>query len=131
MTRRSEMKKILIVDDDEGTLKLLETRLTSEKYQVFKASKAKAAIEKAKDIVPDLILMDIMLPDLDGSEAVKLLRKNPATKKIPVIFLSGIVDAAGSESASEITVGDESFEAVGKPVDFNQLLPKIEQAWEE
>ncbi len=116
--------KILIVDDDEGILNLLEKKLVSERYQVFKSICAQDAIAKAKLYLPDLILMDIMLPDLDGPEAIIVLEQDPLTRHIPVIFLSGIItkDITGNTT---IKVSGREYPAIPKPVNIKELLNEI------
>ncbi len=113
--------KIMIVDDDVSILTLLEKRLQKEGYQTIRATSGRDAVSKAKTFMPDLILMDIMLPDIDGAEAFRMIRENGDTKHIPVIFLSGIVDDTGNGRA-QIKVENEVHPAIGKPVDFYLLL---------
>ena len=84
-------KKILTVDDEERIVQLINDILSSKGYDVLTAVSSKEAIRKSKKSSPDLIVMDIMMPDLDGAEAVKLLKEDPSTKDIPILFLSGII----------------------------------------
>lgn len=83
-------KKILVVDDEDDMLVLLEKRLTWACYEVIKASGGYEAVQKAKIWKPDLILLDIMLPDIDGGEVLELLKEDPDTKNIPVVFLTAL-----------------------------------------
>ncbi len=79
---------ILIVDDNEANLLLLDTVLKSEQYQVVQAQDGLEALVKVKETNPDLILLDIMMPNLDGYECCDRLKDNPDTNDIPIIFLS-------------------------------------------
>src|SRR5258706_16362189 len=84
----SVKKKILVIDDDIEIHALMADSFTDE-FEIFSAHNGREGICKAEGILPDLILMDIMMPDLSGSETVKQLGANPRTKSIPVIFVSG------------------------------------------
>jgi len=81
-------KKILIVDDEPDILMLLERRLSQEGYSVIKAQNAKEAIAAARKELPNLILLDIVMPGMDGAKAAEILRNDPLTKDIPVIFVT-------------------------------------------
>ena len=82
------MKKILVVDDQAEVRELVEVTLRSEEFEIIQAKSALEAIEKAKSEKPDLIILDIMMPNFDGIATCKILKRNPITKKIPVIFLT-------------------------------------------
>ncbi len=121
-------KKILIVDDEEEALRLMHKKLAAEGYQVICAKRADDAIEKARAEMPDLILMDIMLPDIDGSEAVKLIQAEPAIKGIPVIFISGILSKEENEEAGlNLKVAGRPYYAFPKPFTPETLIAKIEE----
>ena len=117
-------KKILIVDDDVEILDLLEKKLLSERYQIFKAERADDAINKARLYLPDLILMDLMLPDMDGAEAIMVLEQDPLTRHIPVIFLSGIVSKDSTGNAN-VKVKGRQYRAIPKPINPKELLGEI------
>jgi len=119
-----EPKIILVVEDEEEMLELVEKKLTGEGYQVITSANGKDALEKAQKFIPNLILMDIVLPDTDGAEVVKALQSSTTTQYIPVIFLSGIVGAGESE-APEIKVGDQIYQAIGKPFTSEKLLSGV------
>jgi DNA-binding response OmpR family regulator len=119
-------KKILLVDDEEEIVELLEKKLSQEGFQVIKMSSGKEAVEKTKKYLPDLVLMDIMMPDIDGPEAVKLLQKDSLTRNIPVLFLSGILAKGDSSDTPQgITVGGIHYPALGKPFTAQELLKRI------
>ena len=120
--------KILIVDDDKEILKSMEKKFSSKGYGVVTAKQGKEAVEKAKREIPNLILMDIVLPDIEGSEAVRLIKENPSLKKIPVIFISGVLlkENDGS-SATEIKVAGQQYRAFCKPFNFEALFQEVEK----
>ena len=78
---------ILIVDDDKVTIEILKLLLKND-YKTLEATNGKIAIEKAEKKKPDLILLDVMMPVMDGYEACSHLKKNPETSNIPVIFIT-------------------------------------------
>ncbi len=81
-------KKILIVEDEESLLKLESILLTSKGYDVEGAMNGQSALESVANFKPDLVLLDIMIPEIDGFEVCKRIKNNPATKDIPVIMLT-------------------------------------------
>ncbi|MCK5215932.1 MAG: response regulator [Candidatus Omnitrophica bacterium] len=119
-------KKILVVDDEEDFLMMLEKRLMEEGFEVITATEGQEAIKKCKRYLPDLVLMDIILPDFDGSEVVKILLKDPSTRDIPVIFLSGIVTPGADNASPEVNIGGRTFQALGKPFPVEDLLNLLE-----
>lgn len=121
-------RKILIVDDEDEILKLLKDKLSKAGYQITTAKDGKGAIAQLQVALPDLILMDIVLPDLDGPEVVHKLQSDPRTKHIPVIFISGIIAKEGGKDP-EIRVGESEYDAIGKPFFFNELIRKIEKVF--
>ncbi len=96
------MKTILVVDDESQVIELMKNRLEANHYNVISASDGAEGIKKAQQEKPDLILMDILMPNLSGGEAVKILQANPATKRIPVIFFTAAVGdmSQGTETGS-------------------------------
>ena len=118
------MATILIVEDDEQSREVLARRLSMRGHSILFAEDGVEALEKARTLRPDVVLMDISLPQLDGSEASRTLKADPATRSIPVIMLMG-----------HALPGEEAFyrdearadDCVAKPVDFAQLLEKIER----
>src|SRR5688572_30232213 len=95
MRMRKEMivmaaERILIVDDEEEMLKLMSIELEAEGYRVWMATSGQEAIRRAGTVRPDLILLDVMLPDITGGDVVKALQEDPVTKQIPIIFLTAL-----------------------------------------
>ena len=117
------MKKILIVEDDADVASNIECVLSKEGYSVFVANNGAAGIAAAKIRTPDLIIMDIMLPDIDGGVAIEKIQEYPPCKNIPVIFLTGLMSS--DEEGDNVNVGGKMYPGIGKPFDFPRLLEKI------
>lgn len=116
-----KMAKILVVDDEQDILELIRHSLNKEGFEVHIAVNGQQAIDKAKQILPDLILMDVMMPVMDGMEACRQLKEDPSTNHISIIFLT-----ARSEEFAELA----GFEAgaddyVSKPIRARVLLSRI------
>ena len=116
------MTKILIVEDNEMNRDMLTRRLERKGYEVACAVDGPEGIAMAAAVMPDIILMDVALGDMDGWEATAAIRDNPATAHIPVIALTA--HALQSDRLKSIEVGCVDFET--KPVALPQLLEKIE-----
>ncbi len=86
------MTRILVVDDDPVIRDLLGDVLEGEGYEVFQAANGQAAVEVARDRMPDLILMDLMMPVLDGSSATRILKGDVETRRIRIILMSAIMN---------------------------------------
>jgi two-component system phosphate regulon response regulator PhoB len=87
-------EKILVVEDEEDILELIRYNLSKDGYQVFTVTSGEEAVETARRIIPDLILLDIMLPGMDGLETCRMIKREPITEKIPIVMLT----AKGEES---------------------------------
>ena len=96
---------ILIVDDEPANLQVL-TQLLRPSYRVRAANSGKNALLSVAAEVPDLILLDVMMPDIDGYEVLKRLRENIATRDIPVIFVTALSDASDEEKGLELGAAD-------------------------
>jgi CheY-like chemotaxis protein len=116
------MTRILIVEDNETNRDMLSRRLMRRGYQVIMAVDGAEGVLMAHQELPDLILMDMSLPILDGWEATRQIRANAITQKIPVIALTAHAMAGDREKA--LAVGCNEYET--KPVEFQRLLNKIE-----
>jgi len=119
-----DKQKILIVDDEDDVLSVLEKGLTGKGYLVATASNGKDAIMLANSKQPDLILLDILMPDMDGTEVAGKLREDPMTKDIPVMFLTCLY-TKGEERENRSTIGNNLM--VAKPYDMEELLVGIEK----
>lgn len=118
-------KNILLVDDDEEVLELLSKKFMESGFFVITAIRGEEAVEKARTHQPHLIVMDIMLPDFSGPEAVKLLKDDPATRSLPVIFISGIVSKDEQDPNAGVRVDGVRYVAMAKPFSFQELLKEI------
>ena len=117
----SANQKILVVDDEQDISDLISYNLTKEGYQVHTAINGKLAIEKAKEINPDLIILDVMMPVMDGIEACRIMRAMPEFKNTFMVFLT-----ARSEEYSEIAgfnVGADDY--IAKPIKPRALMSRI------
>ena len=112
---------ILLVDDEPDILEFMKYNLKKEDYHVMTAANGKDAIQLAKKHVPDLILLDIMMPEMDGIETCKLIREIPALKETFIVFLT-----ARSEDYSQIAGFDAGADDyVSKPIKPKLLLSRI------
>ena len=116
------MAKILLVEDNEMNRDMLSRRLERRGYLVVIAEDGATGVTKAKSETPDLILMDMSLPGLDGWEATRQIKAAPETRGIPVIALTAHAMSGDREKA--IAAGCDDFDT--KPVDLARLLEKIE-----
>jgi twitching motility two-component system response regulator PilH len=114
-------KKILLVDDDRITRMMLERSLEGRGFDTAQAANGRDAVFLAKDWKPDLIILDIMMPEMDGTEAAGKLRQNPATKDIPIIFLTSIL----SKNEERYQTNTKNHTFLAKPCDEVKLLEKI------
>jgi CheY-like chemotaxis protein len=116
------MSKILCVEDDPENLAMLERRLARHGFEVTTATDGGQGMERARAWLPDLIVMDLNLPVLDGWEATRHLKNQPETKRIPIIALTADSTPGGRDKA--LAAGCDEFEM--KPIDFAGLVGKIE-----
>jgi len=116
------MARILLVEDNEMNRDMLSRRLMKRSYEVIMAVDGIEALTLAQSGSPDLILMDMSLPVLDGWEATRRLKALPATRGIPVIALTA--HALSGEREKALAAGCDDFDT--KPVDFQHLVAKID-----
>ena len=116
------MKKLLLVEDNELNRDMLSRRLARRGFEVLLAMDGQAGIDEATKHLPDLIIMDMSLPVLDGWESTRRLKQQSATEHIPVLALTAHAMAGEREKA--IAAGCEDYDT--KPVDFVRLMEKIE-----
>ena len=113
--------KILIVDDVVSNVLLLKILLTNEKFQVCTASNGKQCIEVAQNEHPDLILLDVMMPDLNGFDTAVILKKDPSTQEIPIIFLTALNNP--NDLVKGFQVGANDF--LTKPFNKEELVMRV------
>ncbi len=119
--KQSYRPKILIVDDQPINLRLMESIIPTESYELIRAHNGIQALEKASDFVPDLILLDIMMPDIDGLEVTKRLKKDHRLKATPIILVTSLDGA--ENKIKGLNAGAEEF--LHKPVRPVELLARI------
>lgn len=118
------MAKILIVDDEREFVEMLSLRLSRVGgYEVLTAFDGQEGVDSAKKNLPDLILLDIMMPKLSGVEAIELLKKDPSTKSIPIIILTASVNPQTTDKF--LSLGATDY--VLKPFDPIDLMEKIKK----
>ena len=115
------MARLLMVEDNEMNRDALSRRLERRGYKVILACDGKEGLALAHSAKPDLILMDLSLPEIDGWEATRRLKAAPATAHIPLIMLSSHAMSGDREKA--LAAGGDDFDT--KPIDFQRLLAKI------
>jgi DNA-binding response OmpR family regulator len=120
-------KKILVVDDEEDILHFLELVLREKGYEVATASSGHEALTRAQVDRPDLILLDIMMPQMDGWEVLKLLRVEADTARIPVAMLSARTEAKDRVQGLQ----EGAVDYICKPFSLQDLLAKIDAIFSE
>jgi len=114
-------EKILLVDDEDDILDLVGYNLTREGYRVRTAVRGEEALRKIKEDPPDLILLDLMLPDIDGFDVCKELKSNPRTAYIPIVMLTA--KTAESDQVAGLELGSDDY--VMKPFSPSVLLARV------
>jgi DNA-binding response OmpR family regulator len=117
------MKKgrILVVDDEVNITQILQFSIGAEGFEVLPAQNGEEAIEKARREQPDLIILDIMMPKIDGYEACRILKANPLTRHIPVVLLT----AKGREIDKRLGYEVGATDYIVKPFSPNKLIERI------
>jgi CheY-like chemotaxis protein len=116
------MPKILLVEDNEPSRDALGRRLQRRGYEVVAAVDGQEAVSSARQVKPDLILMDLGLPVIDGWEATRQLKSDQSTQRIPIIVLSA--HAMTNDREQALIAGGDDFDS--KPIHFERLVEKIE-----
>jgi two-component system cell cycle response regulator DivK len=116
-------KKVLVVDDNGNNLTLEKDLLEIAGFEVFIAENATSGIAIARKEKPDIIVMDVRLPDMRGTEAAIVLRQDKGTRNIPIVFVTASVMAEGREEINAIT--NSGF--IGKPINTRTFAKEISQ----
>ena len=116
-----KVPKIVIVDDEERNIRLLKAMLLSEEYQLTGVLSGKEALESLDEINPDLILLDVMMPEIDGFEVCSLIKQDEKTRAIPVIIVTALDEKEHKIKAME--AGADDF--LRKPVDRTELIIRV------
>ena len=122
----ADKKKILVVEDEPNIIKLISFILKSSGYEVVEAEIGAVGLKKAKAEKPDMIILDVMMPKMDGFEVAKKLKADPATRNIPILMLSS--KAQFEDKMKGIDSGATDY--ITKPFDREELLQKIEELLE-
>ena len=116
-------KTILVVDDDADIRAVLSMRFNSAGYDVLEACDGYEAIKISREKKPDLIILDIMMPEMDGMSASQYLKEDPITKNIPIIFLTGLQD----KKTEQLYPGVGENIIIAKPYDAKELLAAVKR----
>ena len=123
------MKKIVLIEDDKDLCEMVQYLLESNGYQIFVSHDAEKGIHLVQKQKPDIILLDFILPGMDGGEAVRRLNAQPYLRDIPIIFLTGLVSGNEREIIEErLNVDGKQYQILGKPFEGSALLKMIFEA---
>ena len=120
--KKMQTKKILVVDDEKDVLLVLEKSLTAEGYSVITAENGNDGLTSATTQHPDLIILDVALPDMLGGEVAVKLKEDPRTKNIPIVFLSAMFTSTEESQRGHVVDGNVMF---AKPYDVEKLLAAL------
>lgn len=116
-------KRILVIDDDPDVVEVVESWLKTSGYEVYTAYSGKEGLQKCKLLRPDAVILDIIMPEMDGSSVAEEIKDDPGTSDIPIIFLTGAVKS--SEVPKSHIVGGQYF--IAKPFNGEDLLTMLRQ----
>jgi CheY-like chemotaxis protein len=117
---KHQAKRILVVDDIEDNVSLLEAILTEEGYEVHTAKSGKSALAQIEASPPDLVLLDAMMPGMDGYEITRRIRQNKKLPFIPILLISAYVEA---DIPKGLDLGANDF--IRKPINYEELMARI------
>jgi CheY-like chemotaxis protein len=117
-------KVVLSIDDDDRILRLIQALLVNTEFDVHTSNNVKEGIQQAKHLHPDVILLDIMMPMMDGFQAGKVLKRNPETKDIPIIFLT----ARKSKGDLQQAIMSGGVDYLVKPFQSSELIERLRKA---
>lgn len=116
-------KKILIIEDEPGQILMMQTRLEAAGFEVISATDGESGLDMAGKENPDLIVLDIMMPEIDGYGVANILKQSPETKEIPIL----VVTAVGTPNAEEMARACGADDFLKKPYDSKLLIEKIKK----
>ena len=120
------MAKILVIDDDKDTMRILEAKLTDAGYQVMQAGDGREGLEKARQVRPDLILLDVMMPEMDGLTLLQHLKFDSLTDRIPVVIMT-----AKGEKMQDLFKMEGASAYLTKPFVFPELIAELKKCLEK
>lgn len=124
-----EKRKVLIIDDEETLCSLLKLNLEGTgRYDVITATDSREGLIMVRKHLPDVILLDLMMPHMEGSEVAEHIIQDPKTKNIPIIFLTALAEKSQVEANMGIIAGREF---IAKPVTTKELIDRIERVLSE
>jgi two-component system, OmpR family, alkaline phosphatase synthesis response regulator PhoP len=122
----TDQKRILVVDDEPDFASIVQTNLESEGFTVEVAFDGVQGLEKVKENAPDLVILDVMMPEKDGYKMAKELKNNPATEDIPIIMLTAVGDHVTTTRYSHADgMGMEADDYLPKPASAEQILQSV------
>lgn len=116
------MTKIMVIDDDEDFTNLYKASLMAAGYNTTTVNLSSAAIEMAYLVKPDIFLIDLMMPDLDGFQLCRMIRKDPVVGQTPIIIVTALTD----EDSKEVALGAGADDYLTKPFTINTLKTRIQ-----
>ena len=120
------MKTVLIVEDMKDFADCLKFVLTHKGYNVVTAENGIEGLEQAMKVKPDLILLDVFMPDQDGPETAMLMREQLALMRVPIVFLTALTSGASTDD-NEIVIQGESYPAISKMMDQEEIARRVSQ----
>jgi len=114
-------KKVLLIEDEQDQIKLVTLRLKAKGYEVHSSTDGEKGLAKAKELKPDLILLDVLLPKMNGLEVCRLLRADSSMSSIPIILFTALANEEFDQNAKDV----KANAIIGKPYDAKVLLEKI------
>ena len=124
-------KKVLVVDDQQDFVSFLEAILEEQGLDVITANDGEAGLKKAKSESPDLVLLDVQMPKIDGFDVFRIMREDEKTKEIPIIMLTGIEEKTGigfSKSDMKDFFHEEPQEYLEKPIEPEKVISAVKRA---
>jgi putative two-component system response regulator len=121
MTSADKRIKILIIDDDARNIRVLEAMLGTQLYQITGITSGAEALRQVASEAPDLILLDVMMPDMNGFEVLEKLKNNPLSRLIPIVIITSLDDRESRRFA--LQAGADEF--LAKPVDRSELTLRV------
>lgn len=118
-----EKKRILIVDDEEDIISMLKVRFEAGNYEILTASDGQEGLNKARQERPDLIILDLMLPKIDGHKVCRMLKFDESYKNIPIIMFTAKVD----EKDRDISLQTKADAYISKPFEIKMLMDKVSE----
>ncbi len=116
--------KVLIIDDEQSIVTMYSEKLTAEGFKVTSCLDGKAGLALAKKVKPDLILLDLLMPKVNGFDILTLFKNDPATEHIPVYILTNIPEDMGSDKAKQLGAEGYLFKADTEPKELSKLLKR-------